>query len=101
ITLYIALVIFIGVEGALAYALLRFRRRRHAVAAQIRGNTRLEVGWTLGAAVVLLALAVLTFAKLSSIQNPPNSSSGGHALARSGGLYARSGYELPAAGEVL
>ena len=32
--------------------------------AQIRGNTRLEVGWTVGAAVILLALAVLTFAKL-------------------------------------
>ena len=101
ITLYIALVIFIGVEGALAYALLRFRRRRHAVAAQIRGNTRLEVGWTLGAAVVLLALAVLTFAKLSSIQDPPNSSAGGDTLARGGVLYASSERKLPPNGKAL
>ena len=70
ITLYIALVIFVLVEGGLAYALVKFRARKGAVAAQIRGNTRLEVGWTVAAAVILLGLAVVTFAKLSSIQNP-------------------------------
>ncbi len=71
ITLYIALVIFVLVEGGLVYALVKFRARKGAVAAQIRGNTRLEVGWTVAAAVILVALAVVTFAKLSSIQNPP------------------------------
>ena len=49
ITLYVAFVIFVVVEGALAYALFRFRTRKGAVAAQIHGNTRLEVSWTLGA----------------------------------------------------
>jgi cytochrome c oxidase subunit 2 len=102
ITLYIALVIFVGVEGALAYALLRFRARKHAVPAQIRGNTRLEVGWTVAAAVVLLALAVLTFAKLSSIQNPPNSGPGGGSVASGGGvLYASSERRLPPGGKAL
>ncbi len=43
ITLYIALVIFVLVEGGLAYTLIRFRARKGAVPAQIRGNTRLEV----------------------------------------------------------
>jgi hypothetical protein len=38
----IALVIFVAVEGA-AYALIKFRDAG-AVAAQIRGNTRLEAG---------------------------------------------------------
>ena len=70
------------VEGALGYALWRFRARKGAVAAQIRGNTRLEVGWTVGAAVILLALAMLTFAKLSSIQDPPNSGPNGDQLVR-------------------
>jgi len=55
ITLYVALVIFVLVEGALGYALYRFRARKGAVAAQIHGNTRLEIGWTVGAAVILLA----------------------------------------------
>ena len=50
------------------------------MAAQIRGNTRLEVGWTVGAAVILLVLAVLTFAKLSSIQDPVNSGPEGEHL---------------------
>jgi cytochrome c oxidase subunit II len=77
----IALVVFIGVESALLYSLLKFRARRGAVAAQIRGNTRLEIGWTIGAAVILVALAVLTFAKLGGIRNPENSGPGGLKLA--------------------
>jgi cytochrome c oxidase subunit 2 len=101
ITLYIALVIFIAVEGGLAYALLKFRARRGAVAAQIRGNTRLEVGWTVAAAVILLVLAVITFAKLSSIQDPPNSGPGGAQLASGGPLYASAERKLPANGKSL
>jgi cytochrome c oxidase subunit 2 len=101
ITLYIALVIFIAVEGGLAYALLKFRARRGAVAAQIRGNTRLEVGWTVAAAVILLVLAVVTFAKLSSIQDPPNSGPGGAQLASGGPLYASAERKLPPNGKSL
>ncbi len=102
ITLYIALVIFLAVEGGLAYALVKFRARKHAVAAQIRGNTRLEVGWTIAAAVVLLALAILTFAKLSSIQSPSNSGpNGDHLLAGGGVLYASADRRLPPNGKSL
>ena len=102
ITLYIALVIFILVEGGLAYALVKFRKRKGAVAAQIRGNTRLEVGWTVAAAVILLALAVLTFAKLSSIQNPPNSGPNGDQTFGDGGLlYASAERKLPPNGKSL
>ena len=102
ITLYIALVIFVLVEGALLYSLVRFRKRKGAVAAQIRGNTRLEIGWTVAAAVILVALAVITFAKLSSIQNPPNSGPGGDVLTADGGLaYASTERKLPANGKAL
>jgi cytochrome c oxidase subunit II len=102
ITLYVALVIFIGVEGVLGYTLLRFRARKGAVAAQIRGNTRLEIGWTVAAGVVLLALAVLTFAKLSSIEDPANSSpSGDRLLGSSGLLYASAERKLPPNGKSL
>jgi cytochrome c oxidase subunit 2 len=51
------------------------------VAAQIRGNTRLEVSWTIGAAVILVVLAVFTFALLPGIRNPPNSGPDGLDLA--------------------
>jgi cytochrome c oxidase subunit II len=96
IELVIALVIFVAVEGALLYALVRFRARKGAVAAQIRGNTRLEVGWTVGAALILVALAAITFAKLSSIENPPNSGPEGLQLASaSGGQLLASNHRLP------
>ena len=103
IVLYVALVVFVLVEGALLYALIRFRKRKGAVAAQIRGNTRLEVGWTVAAAVILIALAVVTFAKLSSIKNPPNSGPNGDALASTGGhlLYASTERKLPPNGKSL
>jgi cytochrome c oxidase subunit 2 len=102
ITLVVALIVFVAVEAGLLYALIKFRWRKGAVAAQIRGNTRLEVGWTVGAAVVLLALAILTFAKLGSIQDPSNSSAGGDKLADSGGLlYASSERKLPPDGKSL
>ncbi len=101
ITLYIALVIFVAVEGGLMYALIKFRKRKGAVAAQIRGNTRLEMGWTVAAAVILVALAVLTFAKLGSIQNPPNSSPGGDELTGDSVAYASSERKLPPNGKSL
>jgi cytochrome c oxidase subunit 2 len=100
ITLYIALVIFVGVEGTLVYALIRFRRRPGAVAAQIHGNTSLEIGWTVGAALILLLLSVVTFVKLDAIRNPPNSGSGGLSLA-SDAIYATSETLLPPNGKSL
>ena len=81
ITLYVAIVVFVGVEGTLLYTLVRFRKRKGRVAVQIHGNTRLEIGWTVGAAVVLIALAVITFAELHSIRTPAASGPGGLSVA--------------------
>ena len=88
-------------EGGLLYALVKYRARKHAVPAQIRGNTRLEVGWTVAAAVILIGLAVVTFAKLSSIQNPPNSGPEGASLADNGLVYASADRKLPPNGKSL
>jgi len=77
IVLAVAIIVFVGVEGVLLYSVIRFRARKDAVPAQIRGNTRLEIGWTLGAAVILIVLAVVTFAGLDDIRNPPNSDAAG------------------------
>lgn len=103
IELVIALVIFVSVVGALSYALVKFRARKGAVPAQIRGNTRLEVGWTVAAAVILLALAIVTFVKLDKIQNPPNSGPEGDKLASTdiGRLYASDSPKLPPNGKAL
>ncbi len=74
IILIVAAVVFVVVEGALIYSLYKFRANKVRVAAQIHGNTRLEIGWTIGAALILVILTVVTFVKLPSIINPPNSS---------------------------
>jgi cytochrome c oxidase subunit II len=77
IVLYIAAVIFAIVEGALFYSVYKFRAKKGAVAAQIHGNTSLEIGWTVGAAVILIVLTTITFIKLPAILNPPNSAANG------------------------
>jgi cytochrome c oxidase subunit II len=78
ITLYIGIVIFVGVEGTLLYSLIRYRARRDgAEAQQIHGNTPLEIGWTVGAALILVVLTVVTFVYLPDIENPPPSGPNG------------------------
>ncbi|MDQ2894287.1 MAG: cytochrome c oxidase subunit II [Actinomycetota bacterium] len=83
IVLYIAAVVFVIVEGALVYSLFKFRAKKGAVAAQIHGNTSLEIGWTLAAALILVVLTIVTFVKLPSIVDPPNSDAAGLVLSAS------------------
>lgn len=100
--LYIALVVFVVVEGALGYALYRFSSRRSKVANQIHGHTGLEIGWTLAATAIVVLLAVVTLLKLSSIRNPPNSDVNGANLASAGGqLYADAERKLPPSKKAL
>jgi len=97
----IALFVFVIVMGALIYSLVKFRASKGAVAAQIRGNTRLEIGWTVGAAVILVALALVTFIKLDGIRTPENSGAAGLKLA-DGVLVASSPEkQLPPNGKAL
>jgi cytochrome c oxidase subunit 2 len=83
IVLYVAAIVAVLVEGALVYSVWRFRAKRSPVAAQIHGNTRLEIGWTVAAALILVVLTVVTFTKLPSIVNPPNSDATGAVLSAS------------------
>jgi cytochrome c oxidase subunit 2 len=100
ITLYVAIVIFIAVEGTIVYCLYRFRARRGREAKQIHGNTRLEVGWTLGAALIVVALATITFLDLHSIRDPSNSGPGGLNLS-DGVQYETTGALKPPNGRAL
>jgi cytochrome c oxidase subunit 2 len=78
ITLYVGIVIFLIVEGTLIWALVKYRGRRGGPeAAQVRGNTPLELGWTVGAALILVVLTVVTFLYLDDIENPPPSGPNG------------------------
>jgi cytochrome c oxidase subunit II len=104
-TLYIlialvALVIFIAVEGLLIYSLVKYRARKGAVAAQIHGNTQLEIGWTVGAAAVLIFLTVFTFVLLDDIKNPARSDidANGNPVSASNVLYASTDQPAPPKG---
>jgi cytochrome c oxidase subunit II len=85
-TLYVmvfilGLFIFVAVEGTLVYSLFRYKAKRGRRAAQIHGNTKLEIGWTVGAAVILVFITAFTFIKLPSILNPKPSLVGNSATA--------------------
>ena len=73
ITLFVAIPIFLLVEGTLIWSLVKYRVRRGGQAEQIRGNQPLELGWTVGAAVILVILTVVTFAFLKTITDPERS----------------------------
>ena len=101
ITLYIGIVIFVLVESTLIYSLIRFRKRRDGPEpAQIRGNTPLEISWTLGAALILVVLAAVTFIYLPDIKDPPASRADGLELAE-GVDYATINQKEPPDGKAL
>ena len=70
-------VVFFGVGGLLIWTVLKYRSSKGAVAVRVHGNNRLEIGWTVGAALLLVLISVVTFLKLDQIKNPPNSSANG------------------------
>jgi len=66
--------IFVLVETALVLFVVRFRRRRRPATAegpQIRGNTRLELAWTVVPVLILAAIAGFVFAELPDIEGAP------------------------------
>jgi cytochrome c oxidase subunit 2 len=101
ITLYVAIVIFLGVEGILIWTLVKFRYRRGGgEPAQIRGNAPLEMGWTIGAALILVVLTVVTFVYLADIENPVASGPEGLEVAE-GTQYASIDQPQPPGGQPL
>jgi cytochrome c oxidase subunit 2 len=96
----LAIIVFVAVEGALLWAFFKFKARKGQVAAQIHGNTRLEIGWTVGAAAILIFLVVFTFIKLPDIKNPPKSGENGLQFASSA-IYASTDQPSPPDGKAL
>ncbi len=63
IVFWMAVAVFVVVQGALVYTVVRFRNKPEATTLpkQIHGNTKIEIAWTIAPAIVVLIIAVLTF----------------------------------------
>jgi len=63
---WLALIVFVGVQFAIIYASLRFRKKEIPAnrPPQIHGNSRLEIAWTIIPAVVLMIILVPTITTL-------------------------------------
>ena len=75
--------IFLLVQGALLYFIVRYRRRRRPrteAGAQVHGNTNLELAWTVGPALILVVIGAFVFYKLPAIQNVPSANAAGGRL---------------------
>ncbi|MBN2304727.1 MAG: cytochrome c oxidase subunit II [Anaerolineae bacterium] len=70
IVLWIAIPIFLLVEGLIVYSIIRFRRRTEdEMPEQVEGNTLLEITWTVMAFVIVTVLFLLTLRALQTDYN--------------------------------
>jgi cytochrome c oxidase subunit 2 len=70
----IAVVVFVLVEGALVFALIRYRHRRDRAGqlpTQLHGSTPLEITWTIIPTVILAALAIPTISTIRELDAAP------------------------------
>ncbi|TFH32936.1 MAG: cytochrome c oxidase subunit II, partial [Anaerolineales bacterium] len=70
-----AVVIFLLVEGALLYAVIRFRRHAgdESEGPAIHGNNTLEIVWTLIPAIIVVVISVYSYQVLKKIERPVQS----------------------------
>ena len=78
-----AVFIFLVVEVALVFFIVKYRRGRRARDAegpQIRGHLNLELAWTAVPVLILIAIAVFTFYELPGIKDVPAAGAAGSEL---------------------
>jgi cytochrome c oxidase subunit 2 len=68
ILLVCATVVFVLVEGAIVFAVFRYRRRDDQLPPQFHGNNLLEVAWTVGPFLLVAVLFVLGWFTLDRVQ---------------------------------
>ncbi len=70
---WVAVFVFVVVEGGIVWMTIRYRHRkgRERMPAQIHGNTRLEIGWTIAPALILAGVMVPTVATIWDLAKKP------------------------------
>lgn len=70
---WIAVIVFVVVEGVLVYFIFKYRRKANdtSIPPQIHGNNRLEIAWTLLPVLILAAIAIPTYRTIADHKDPP------------------------------
>ncbi|MBW3580858.1 MAG: cytochrome c oxidase subunit II [Actinobacteria bacterium] len=72
---WVATAVFVVVEGVIVYAVIKWRRRAdddgEVLPAQMHGNTKLEIGWTILPALVLGLVAIFTIPVIFELNAKP------------------------------
>ncbi|MDX1620742.1 MAG: cytochrome c oxidase subunit II [Nitriliruptorales bacterium] len=77
LVMWIALVIFILVQGLIIYSAIKFRQRKDddgSLPVQVHGNTKLELVWTIIPALILAGIAVPTVRTIFELAGEPEGS---------------------------
>ena len=73
VLLWTMVVVFVLVEGALIYVLIRFRSRPGREPSQTHGNLPLEIAWTIIPTILVLGLGIWSVLTLFELDEPPSS----------------------------
>jgi cytochrome c oxidase subunit II len=69
---WLSVVIFVLVQGALIWAVIRFRGKEgDPDPAQLHGNTKVEVAWTIAPAIILAVILVPTITTIADLASEP------------------------------
>ncbi|MDX1621871.1 MAG: cytochrome c oxidase subunit II [Nitriliruptorales bacterium] len=76
LVMWIALVIFVIVQGLIIYSVIKFRQRDDddTLPVQVHGNTKLELVWTIIPALILAGIAVPTVRTIFELSGEPQGS---------------------------
>ncbi|MBI3743993.1 MAG: cytochrome c oxidase subunit II [Chloroflexi bacterium] len=74
---WLAVGVFILVEGLLVYSIIRFRRKKgdDTLPKQVHGNSKLEVFWTLIPLAIVVVIAIPTYTTIADQHSPPDGES--------------------------
>ena len=73
VLLWVMVAVFVLVEGALLYAIIRYRARPGRVPSRTHGNLTLEITWTIIPTILVLGLGIWSVFTLFELDKPPSS----------------------------
>jgi cytochrome c oxidase subunit 2 len=69
---WMAVAVFVAVEGLILYAAVRYKRRPgDAMPPQFHDSTKVEIAWTIAPVIIVLAIAVVSQQKIMAAYSPP------------------------------